>query len=148
MEKYNDLDIAAMIDTLDELQNSQLLSEALEIQKTLIEIREGIVPFLKLSKKDSSFIHYFSAFFIPACDKEFLVMMKQELFAVIDKMDLTEYVDLLIAESLIKEQVFIKELSNKLLEKQKHVQYFYEYSNMNKYVLADYLDKLSSLLKI
>ncbi|QUL56315.1 hypothetical protein KDC22_07360 [Paenibacillus tritici] len=148
MKNYNDLDIATMIVTLDDLQNSQLISEALEIQKRLIEIRDGIIPFLKLSKKDSSFIHYFSAFFIPACDKEFLGMMKQELFAVIDNMDLTEYVDLLIAESLIRKQVFVEELKKKLLEKQEHVQYFYNYSNMNKFVLGDYLDKLSFLLNI
>lgn len=62
-------------------------------------------------------------------------------------MDLTEHVDLLLVESLTHKGVFTEELNKKLFEKQTHIQYFYNYSNMNKYILSDYLNKLSSLLK-
>ncbi|AIQ17271.1 hypothetical protein H70357_11845 [Paenibacillus sp. FSL H7-0357] len=147
MEKYSEMDISTMIERLDELQNSQRITEAIDLQKELIERREDIIPFLKLSKKDSSFLTFFSAFFIPECDKDFLKLMKKELFEVINSMDLTEHVDLLLVESLTHKGVFTEELNKKLFEKQTHIQYFYNYSNMNKYILSDYLNKLSSLLK-
>lgn len=51
MEKYSQMDISTMIERLDELQNSQRITEAIDLQKELIERREDIIPFLKLSKK-------------------------------------------------------------------------------------------------
>lgn len=77
MEKYSEMDISTMIERLDELQNSQRITEAIDLQKELIERREDIIPFLKLSKKDSSFLTFFFCFFIPECDKDFLKLMKK-----------------------------------------------------------------------
>lgn len=135
--------ISVLLDTLDDLQNSQMLEEAKELVDSLIEMRERIIPYLKLQQRDSSFIHYFAYYVIPYCDTEFVKSMWNECSSFFYKEDTTEYTDLILLDSLIQKNIYLDKIGVILNDKYTRV---YN-SDQNKNLILDYLKEVNILIR-
>lgn len=134
-------DISVLLENLDNLQNSQLLEEAKFLVDRLLAKREQIVPYLALQKRDSSFIHYFSYYFIPYCDTTLIQAMWEEFDYFFHKEDITEYTDLIIISSLIQKNVHLDKLNVFLKNKYNRI---YN-STHNQHLILDYVEQLNVL---
>lgn len=141
--KKENHEIPILLDALDHLQNSQMLEEAKDLVDSLIEMRERMIPYLKLQQRDSSFIHYFAYYVIPYCDTEFVKSMWNECSNFFYKEDTTEYTDLILLDSLIQKNIYLDKIGVILNDKYTRV---YN-SDQNKNLILDYLKEVNILIR-
>jgi hypothetical protein len=137
--------IPYLIDLLDTYQNAHLSEAADKIVNYLISLDNLIVPHLNLAKQESNFINYFAFIFIPKCSEELILAMKNEVWNVINKNDLTEETDLHLIQALLKRRLFENELKQVLFSKKSYIEEEMKIGKRNKLILEEYLESLSKI---
>jgi hypothetical protein len=140
--------IPYLIGLLDIFQSNHLGEAASFVTDCLLSLGYKIIPYLKLSSQDTSFIHYFSYYVIPKCSDELLVLMKHELLKVVKSNYITEESDLNMIQVLLDRKMFIKELNEIVIEKRSLAIEMSEKEEVaNQRFFLDYLAHLDDLVK-
>jgi|GEM_PF-1588147 len=134
--------IPKWLDFLDQLQNSQYMEAAEEVTESILSLGDSIIPSLKLKERDPNFIHYFSYYVVPRCNKRLLEAMRAELWDVMERNDLTEYTDIAIIQSLRSKGLYGSELKELLHKKIIDV----SRNERNITLVHDYMRKAAAIL--
>jgi hypothetical protein len=139
--------IPRLIELLDTFQSCHLNEEANFITVCFLSLGNKILPYLRLNSQDTSFFHYFSYHVIPKCSDELLILMKQELFKVVEKNDITEESDLHMIKALFSRDMFIEKLNEILIEKKNRILQTSKEDGVKQNIVLEYIVHLNTLIK-
>ena len=141
----NKSNIRYLIEFLDELQNAHLTELAELLSDYIIQYNKLIPPHFKLWNMDPNFIHFFCGYFIVKCSDDLVENLKEELWKVIERIDYTEYTDLLIIKSLLKRKLYVPELRAAIATKKSEMEQAKKAGTLNINIIRYYLEELNKL---
>ncbi|GAA0385998.1 hypothetical protein [Paenibacillus motobuensis] len=147
MNTKGDVDstIPFLVELLDIYQNAHLEDAAARVTQYLLSFGSAIIPYLNLQQQETNFIHYFCGYVMPQCSDDLLMMMREQLWGVIQRNDTSEETDLVVIDYLLQRKVFINELKEILVEKKKHMEQ--ELIQGDSPFIQNYLGSLNNILR-
>lgn len=150
MDKNGDLDVDStipfLVELLDIYQNAHLEDAAAKVTQYLLSLGRVMIPYLNLQQQETNFIHYFCGYVMPQCSDDLLIVMREQLWGLLQRNDTSEETDLVVINYLLQRKLFINELKEILVEKKKHMEQ--ELIQGDRPFIQNYLESLNNILRV